>query len=115
MLFRFDGADVASAAGAVETTACGRDNGKASIRATAMLYVSTVLVLLVAGFMWLWHSETRTWFKRKKHERGTGLPPEDSGRPAQKGQHDASDANTVDTADAGTAPSKSTTRHGTDA
>jgi type III secretion protein J len=110
-----DGADVASAAGAVETTTCGRDSGKASIRATAMLYVSTVLVLLVAGFMWLWHSEKRTWFKWKKHERSAGPPPEDSGRPVHKGQHDASDANTVDTADAGTAPSKSTTRNGTDA
>jgi type III secretion protein J len=109
-----EGADVASAAGAVEATACGRDSGKASIRATAMLYVSAVLVLLVTGFMWLWHSEKRTWFKRKTRGRSAGLPPEDSRQPVHKGQHDASDANTVDTADAGTAPSKSTTSIGTD-
>jgi len=105
-----DGADVASAAGAVDATACERDSSKASMRATAMLYVSAVVVLLVAGFMWLWHSEKRTWFKRKTR----GLPPEDSRPPVHNGQHDASDANTDDTADAGTPPSKSTTRIGSD-
>ncbi|CAN7764948.1 type III secretion inner membrane ring lipoprotein SctJ [Caballeronia sp. LjRoot34] len=105
-----DGADVASASGAVDATACERDNSKASIRVTAMLYVLAVVVLLVAGFMWLWHSGKRTWFKRKTH----GLPPEDSWQPVQNAQQDASDASTVDTAEAGTAPPQSTTRIGGD-
>ncbi|CAE6842140.1 hypothetical protein R69927_07033 [Paraburkholderia domus] len=109
-----DGADVASAAGAVEATACAHDSGKASMRTTAMLCVLAMLVLLAAGFMWLWHSETRTWFKRKPRGRSAGLPLGDFAQSVRKGQRDATDANTVDTADAGTRPSKSTTRTGDD-
>ncbi|WP_120346980.1 type III secretion system inner membrane ring lipoprotein SctJ [Paraburkholderia fungorum] len=110
-----DGADVASAAGAVEATTCAQDSGKASMRTTAMLGVMTLLVLLGAGFMWLWRSETRTWFKRKTPTRNAGLPPADSGPSAPQTRRDAADANAVDIADADIRPSKSTTRTGDDA
>jgi type III secretion protein J len=107
-------AGAASAAGAVEATACGRDSGKASLRATAMLYLSAVLVLLVAGFMWFWHSAARTWFKRKERGAGAGVTPEASGQSVHQGPPDARDANTPDTAHAGAGPSQSTTRIGDD-
>ncbi|CAE6819826.1 type III secretion system inner membrane ring lipoprotein SctJ [Paraburkholderia haematera] len=109
-----DGADVAGAAGAVEAMPCGQDSGKASRRTTAMLCALAVLVLLGTGFMWWWHSETRTWFKRQPRGRSAGLPPVDSRQSVWNGRRDGADANTVDTAGAGTGPSKSTTRTGDD-
>ncbi len=101
------GADIASAAGAVEATTCGHDSGKAPRRTTAMLCVLALIVLLVAGFMWLWHSETRTWFKRKTRGRGARLPSGPSGQGVRQGPHDMADADN--------APSKSATRTGSDA
>jgi type III secretion protein J len=58
-----DGGDVAGAAGGVAVTDCRRAAGAPS-RTTAMLTVLAVLVLLGAGFVWLWRSQTRTWFRR---------------------------------------------------
>ncbi|MEZ0602491.1 type III secretion system inner membrane ring lipoprotein SctJ [Paraburkholderia sp. IW21] len=107
-----DGADIASAAGAVDATACGRDGGVAPSRTTAMLCVLTVLVLLVAGFLWLWRSETRTWFKRKVRGDSPGTAPGHLGQTNPKATRDASDANTADT---GVGVSKSATRTGGDA
>lgn len=65
-----DGADIAGAAGAVLATNCA-DGGAAPSRSTAMLIALSLLTMLVAGFMWLWRSETRTWFRRGKRRGAT--------------------------------------------
>ncbi|ASL42896.1 Nodulation protein NolT [Burkholderia sp. AD24] len=58
------GADVASAAGGVTTTDCVHDGSSGPSRATAMLAVLALVVSLAAGFLWLWRSGRRTWFRR---------------------------------------------------
>ncbi|EIF32304.1 type III secretion apparatus lipoprotein, YscJ/HrcJ family [Burkholderia sp. Ch1-1] len=60
------GDDVAGAAGAVAATTCPQSNGYVPSRATAMLVVLALLVLLMSGSIWLWDSGRRTWFKPKK-------------------------------------------------
>jgi type III secretion protein J len=106
-----DGADVASAAGAVAATRCGRDGGNAPSRTTAMLCALTVLVLLAVGFMWLWRSQTRTWFKRKTRG-GAAAGPGDSVQRAGAAKRDASAANNANGA---VGESKSAGRQGDDA
>ncbi|WP_144142603.1 type III secretion system inner membrane ring lipoprotein SctJ [Paraburkholderia sp. BCC1884] len=57
------GADVASAAGGVAAADCVHDESRAPSRTTAMLGALALAVLSVAGFMWLWRSGRRTWFR----------------------------------------------------
>ena len=104
-----DGADIASAAGGVAVTTCEQDEGKAQSRTTVVLCALTVLALLVAGFMWFWSAKARTWFKRKTRSRDAGTPAENPGQIVQEATHDASEANTANTAEI---PSKSATRTG---
>ncbi|MEA3131415.1 MAG: type secretion protein, partial [Paraburkholderia sp.] len=90
-----DGGDVASAAGAVVATDCVRDGNPS--RTTAMLCVLALLVLLAAGFMWLWRSQTRTWFGRKTRgdaaKAGRGQPA----KAAPQAPRDGPEAHTAET------------------
>jgi type III secretion protein J len=74
------GADVANGVGGVAATTCRDDGSTAPSRATTMLYVMAVIVLVVAGFMWFWQSKAAMWIKRKA--RGAG----GKAQPAKPGQ-----------------------------
>ncbi|ASV99887.1 type III secretion system inner membrane ring lipoprotein SctJ [Paraburkholderia aromaticivorans] len=77
------GDDVASAAGAVAATSCAEAGGYTPSRATAMLGVLALLVLLMTGSIWLWRSGRRTWFKPKKRDAApAGSTHPKSGSPA---------------------------------
>ncbi|MFL9903901.1 type III secretion inner membrane ring lipoprotein SctJ [Paraburkholderia fungorum] len=106
-----DGGDVASAAGGVAATDCMRDGGNPS-RTTAMLGVLALLVLLAAGFMWLWRSQTRTWFGRKTRGDAAKAGPGQRAQAARQAPHDGSEASAAETA---AGASKSANRTGGDA
>ncbi|MFM0204633.1 type III secretion inner membrane ring lipoprotein SctJ [Paraburkholderia fungorum] len=105
-----DGGDVASAAGAVVATDCVRDGNPS--RTTAMLCVLALLVLLAAGFMWLWRSQTRTWFGRKTRVAAAKAGPGQPAQAAPQAPRDGSEAHIAETV---AGASKSANRTGDDA
>jgi type III secretion protein J len=106
-----DDGDIAGAAGAVAATDCVRDGANPS-RTTALLGVLALLVLLSAGFMWLWRSQKRTWFTRKTPGDAVKAGPAPRAQAAAQAPDDGAAGDTVETA-AGV--SKSANRHGGDA
>ncbi|WP_244146535.1 type III secretion inner membrane ring lipoprotein SctJ [Paraburkholderia sp. BCC1876] len=123
------GADVASAAGGVTTTDCVHDVGGGPARATAMLAVLALVVASAAGFVWLWRSGRRTWFKRKPRGglavtrggelqggAGKGAREANETREADDGDDGAQDAaHATNATNTSGGQSRSAARHGDDA
>jgi type III secretion protein J len=88
-----DGVDVANAAGGVAATTCRNDGGTGAARATTMLCVLAVIVMIVAGFLWFWNSGARTWLTRKmkRNVRGASARTE-PGLPRPHERNEESDA-----------------------
>ena len=83
-----NGADVPHPAGEVAATTCRHDGATVSSRATQMLCLLAAIILVVAGFMWFWQSQARTWFKRKARNAGARTEP---GMPGTTGAPAAAD------------------------
>lgn len=107
-----DVTDVTSAAGGVAATSCGSDGGKGLSRTTAMLSALALIVLMAAGFMWLWGSQTRTWFKRRGR---SGNAAKQTGNPAQGAGEAGRDASDESSGNAAVGESKSAQSTGEDA
>ncbi|NYH19157.1 type III secretion system inner membrane ring lipoprotein SctJ [Paraburkholderia bryophila] len=114
------GADVASAAGGVTTTDCVHDGGSGPSRATVVLAVLALFVALAVGFMWLWRSGRRTWFKRKPRGGPAATQGAELRGGAGKGARDANptreadDGEGANTANTSGSQSRSAGRHGDD-